>query len=132
MSAGLFELRKDPITGGGVATGVDREYDRRRFPRRAEPVDDDGDCQNCRLPDGDGVRTRVLKDYAFHVVGIEDEAAELESRFAQVAMSTARAAGSWRTIVAPPGEHRSLAQVGEVAEEMLRRARTAMREARTL
>jgi UDPglucose--hexose-1-phosphate uridylyltransferase len=111
---------------------VDREYDRHRFARRAEPVDDDGDCQNCRLPEGEGVRTRVLKDYAFHVVGTEDEAQELDSRFAQVAMSSARAAGSWRTIVAPPGEHRALAQVGEVAEEILRRARTAVREARTL
>jgi UDPglucose--hexose-1-phosphate uridylyltransferase len=34
--------------------------------------------------------------------------------------------------VAPPGEHRSLSQVGELAEEILRRARTAVREARTL
>jgi UDPglucose--hexose-1-phosphate uridylyltransferase len=132
MSAGLFELRKDPITGWWVATVVDREYDRHRFARRADPVDDDGDCQNCRLPEGDGVRTRVLKDYAFHVVGTEDEAGELDGGFAQVAVSTARAAGSWRTIVAPPGEHRSLAQVGEVAEDILRRARTAVREARTL
>jgi UDPglucose--hexose-1-phosphate uridylyltransferase len=132
VSAGLFELRKDPITGWWVATVVDREYDRHRFARRAEAVDDDGDCQNCRLPEGDGVRTRVLKDYAFHVVGTEDEAQELESRFAQVAMSSARAAGSWRTIVAAPGEHRSLAHVGEVAEELLRRARTAVREARTV
>jgi len=131
MSAGLFELRKDPITGWWVATIVDREFDRRRFARRAEPIDDDGDCQNCRLPEGEGVRLRVLKDYAFHVVGTEDEAQELDSRFAQVAMSSARAAGSWRTIVAPPGEHRSLYQVGEVAEEILRLARTAVREART-
>ena len=98
MSAGLFELRKDPITGWWVATIVDREFDRHRFARRAEAVDDDGDCQNCRLPEGDGVRLRILKDFAFHVVGTEGEAAELESRFAQVAMSTARAAGSWRTI----------------------------------
>jgi len=131
MSAGLFELRKDPITGWWVATIVDREFDRHRFARRAEPVDDDGDCQNCRLPEGDGVRVRVLKDYAFHVVGTEEEAQELDRRFAQVAMSSARAAGSWRTIVAPPGEHRSLYQVGEVAEEILRLARTAVRDART-
>ncbi len=131
MSAGLFELRKDPITGWWVATIVDREFDRRRFARRAEPVDDDGDCQNCRLPEGDGVRMRILKDFAFHVVGTEDEAQELDGRFAQVAMSSARAAGSWRTIVAPPGEHRPLYQVGEVAEEVLLRARTAVREART-
>jgi UDPglucose--hexose-1-phosphate uridylyltransferase len=131
MSAGLFELRKDPITGWWVATIVDREFDRHRFARHAEPVDDDSDCQNCRMPDGDGVRLRILKDFAFHVVGTEDEAQELDNGFAQVAMSSARAAGSWRTIVAPPGEHRPLYQVGEVAEEILLRARTAVREART-
>jgi UDPglucose--hexose-1-phosphate uridylyltransferase len=131
MSAGLFELRKDPITGWWVATIVDREFDRHRFATPAEPVDDDGDCQNCRLPEGDDVRVRILKDYAFHVVGTEDEAQELDRRFAQVAMSSARAAGSWRTIVAPPGEHRALYQVGEVAEDILRRARSALRDART-
>ena len=56
VAAGLFELRKDPITGWWVATVVDRAFDRERFARAAEPVDDRGDCQNCRLPDGDGVR----------------------------------------------------------------------------
>ena len=131
MSAGLFELRKDPITGWWVATIVDREFDRHRFARRAEAVDDDGDCQNCRLPEGDGVRIRVLKDFAFHVVGTEEEAQELDARFAQVAMSNARAAGSWRTIVAPPSEHRALHQVGEVAEEMIAGVRAALRDART-
>jgi UDPglucose--hexose-1-phosphate uridylyltransferase len=131
MSAGLFELRKDPITGWWVATIVDREFDRHRFARHAEAVDDEGDCQNCRLPEGDGVRLRILKDFAFHVVGTEGEAQELESRFAQVAMSTARAAGSWRTIVAPPGEHRALHQVGETAEAMVGASRDALRDART-
>jgi UDPglucose--hexose-1-phosphate uridylyltransferase len=131
MSSGLFELRKDPITGWWVGTIVDREFDRHRFARHAEVVDDDGDCQNCRLPEGDGVRLRILKDFAFHVVGTEDEARELDVRFAQVAMSSARAAGSWRTIVAPPGEHRPLQQVGEVADEMIAAARGALRDART-
>jgi galactose-1-phosphate uridylyltransferase len=130
VSAGLFELRKDPITGWWVATIVDREFDRHRFARHAEPVDDDGDCQNCRLPEGEGVRLRVLKDYAFHVVGTEEEAQELDNRFAQVAMSSARAAGSWRTIVAPPREHRPLHQVGAVAEEMVMLARASLRDAR--
>jgi len=131
VSAGLFELRKDPITGWWVATIVDREFDRRRFARAAEPIDDDGDCQNCRLPEGDGVRMRVLKDYAFHVVGTEEEAQEIDRRFAQVAMTSARAAGSWRTVVAPPQEHRPLHQVGAVAEEMVALTRTAIRDART-
>jgi UDPglucose--hexose-1-phosphate uridylyltransferase len=130
VSAGLFELRKDPITGWWVATIVDRDFDRSRFARRADPVDDDGDCQNCRLPEGDGVRLRILKDFAFHVVGTEEEARELDNRFAQVAMSTARAAGSWRTIAAPPREHRPLYQVGEVAEEMIGLARDTLAQAR--
>src|SRR5439155_75465 len=102
MAAGLFELRKDAITGWWVATVVDREFHRDRFARAAEPVAD-VDCQNCRLPDGPGVRTRTLKDFAFHTVGTDDEARELDRGVAQVAIATARASGSWRTVVAPPG-----------------------------
>jgi UDPglucose--hexose-1-phosphate uridylyltransferase len=126
MSAGLFELRKDPITGWWVATIVDREFDRTRFARAAAPVDDGDDCQNCRIPEGDGVRLRMLKDFAFHVVGTESERDELDRSFAQLTVSEARAAGSWRTIAAPPGEHRALAQVGGIAEDMLRLARDAI------
>jgi UDPglucose--hexose-1-phosphate uridylyltransferase len=129
MSAGLFELRKDPITGWWVATIVDRDFDRNRFARPAATIDDGGDCQNCRLPEGDGVRLRVLKDYAFHVVGTEQERGELDRGIAQLTVSDARAAGSWRTIAAPPREHRALAQVGAVAEEMLRMARDTVAEA---
>jgi UDPglucose--hexose-1-phosphate uridylyltransferase len=119
VSAGLFELRKDPITGWWVATVVDRDYDRRRFARAAEPIDDADDCQNCRLPAGDGVRLRTLKDFAFHVVGTEAEGRELDRSVAQVAISNALAAGSWRTIVAPPREHRALPKAGSVVDEML-------------
>jgi UDPglucose--hexose-1-phosphate uridylyltransferase len=128
MSAGLFELRKDPITGWWVATIVDRDFDRSRFARPALPIDDGDDCQNCRIPDGDGVRLRILKDYAFNVVGTEDERGELDRGVAQLTVSDARAAGSWRTIAAPPGEHRPLAQVGPLAEELLRVARDAIAE----
>jgi Galactose-1-phosphate uridylyltransferase len=131
MSAGLFELRKDPITGWWVATIVDRDFDRSRFARPAAAIDDGGDCQNCRLPAGDGVRVRILKDYAFHVVGTEQERAELDRAIAQVTVADARSAGSWRTIAAPPREHRPLAQVGEVAERMLILARDAIAEATT-
>ena len=130
MSAGLFELRKDPITGWWVATVVDRDFERDRYARAAAPVDDAGDCQNCRLPEGDGVRVRVLKDFAFHVVGTEEEGRELDRSVAQVAISTARAAGSWRTIVAPPREHRPLAHAGEAVETMIGLARAAIAEAR--
>ncbi len=132
MTAGLFELRKDPITGWWVATVVDRAFHRDRFARRAEPADDGGDCQNCRLPPGDGVRLRTLKDFAFHVVGTDDQARELETSVAQVSLGNARASGSWRTIVAPPGEHRPLHSVGsETIATLLDRARAALADART-
>jgi UDPglucose--hexose-1-phosphate uridylyltransferase len=129
VSAGLFELRKDPITGWWVATIVDRDFDRSRFARAAEPVADGGDCQNCRIPPGEGVRVRILKDYAFHVIGTEQERDELDRSFAQVTVASARAAGSWRTIAAPPGEHRPLAQAGETSEALLLLARDAIAEA---
>ena len=130
MPAGLFELRKDPITGWWVATVVDRTFHRDRFAVPAASVDDNGDCQNCRLPDGDGVRLRVLKDFAFHVVGTEDDARELDRSLAQVAIASARAAGSWRTIVAPPGEHRPLHAAGAaVVEQLVARARDAIARA---
>jgi UDPglucose--hexose-1-phosphate uridylyltransferase len=133
MGAGLFELRRDAITGWWVATVVDRQFNRGRFSLRAEPVDDGGECQNCGQPPGDGVRVRILKDYAFHVVGTSEEAREMERSLAQVALSQARASGSWRTIVAPPGEHRSLQLVGsELLCEMLAAARGAIAEATKL
>ncbi len=131
MAAGLFELRKDPITGWWVATIVDRAFHRDRFARRAEPIDDGDDCQNCRLPVGDGVRLRVLKDYAFYVVGTEAAARELDQSVAQVAIASAGAAGSWRTVVAPTREHRALHQVGAaVVEAMVTTARDAIAAAR--
>jgi galactose-1-phosphate uridylyltransferase len=133
MGAGLFELRRDAITGWWVATVVDRQFDRRRFALAAGPVDDGGECQNCAQPPGDGVRVRVLKDYAFHVVGSQEEARELERSLAQVALSQARASGSWRAIVAPPGEHRPLQLVGSgVLCEMLSAARQAIADAARL
>jgi hypothetical protein len=52
MSAGLFELRRDAITGWWVATVVDRQFQRGRFSLRAGAVDDDGVCQNCTQPAG--------------------------------------------------------------------------------
>jgi UDPglucose--hexose-1-phosphate uridylyltransferase len=119
MAAGLFELRKDAITGWWVATIVDREFHRDRFARAAEQIDDGDDCQNCRIPEGDGVRLRTLKDFAFHTVGTEQEARELDRGVAQVALAEARATGSWRTVAAPPGEHRPLHAVGSTTIEAI-------------
>ena len=131
MAAGLFELRKDAVTGWWVATVVDRAFHRDRFARSADPIDDGGDCQNCRLPAGDGVRLRTLKDFAFHVVGTGEQARELEQSVAQVSIGDARASGSWRTIVAPPGEHRPMHAVGsETIVALLSGARAAVADAR--
>lgn len=132
MAAGLFELRKDPITGWWVATVVDRAFDRDRFARAAEPVDDHlFGCANCSTPDGPGVRVRMLKDFAFHVVGTGEDARELDRGIAQVALAEARATGSWRTILAPPREHRALHAVGnELIEALLAEACRALAAAR--
>jgi UDPglucose--hexose-1-phosphate uridylyltransferase len=133
MGAGLFELRRDDITGWWVATVVDREFQRGRFALAAAPVDDGAECQNCTQPAGNGVRVRTLKDYAFNVVGTVVEAREIERSLAQVAMAQARASGSWRTIVAPPGEHRPIQTVGsELLCAMLVDVRAAFVEAQKL
>jgi len=131
MAAGLFELRKDPITGWWVATVVDRAFHRDRFETAAEQVDDQGACQNCAEPPGDGVRLRTLKDFAFHVVGTEVEARQIAGSLAQVALSQARASGSWRTVVAPRGEHRPLHAVGvETIGDLLAVCRAAIADGR--
>ena len=71
----------------------------------------------------------MLKDFAFHVVGTDEEARELDRDhgLAQVALAQARATGTWRTVVAPPGEHRPLHAVGNDLIEALvaRRPRRA-------
>jgi UDPglucose--hexose-1-phosphate uridylyltransferase len=132
MGAGLFELRRDDITGWWVATVVDRQFQRGRFALAAAAVDD-GPCQNCTQPPGEGVRVRTLKDYAFNVVGAQGEAREVERNLAQVAMAQARASGSWRTIVAPPGEHRPIQTVGgELLVTMLAAVRKAFVDAQRL
>ncbi|MEJ7749461.1 MAG: DUF4921 family protein [Candidatus Limnocylindrales bacterium] len=135
MAGGLFELRKDPMTGWWVATVVDRAFHRDRFARPAEPVDDRTfGCANCSTPAGDGIRTRMLKDFAFHVVGTDEEARDLDRDLglAQVSLAQARATGSWRTVVAPPGEHRPLHAVPiELVEGLVAGARDALVEARS-
>jgi len=132
MAAGLFELRKDPITNWWVATVVDRAFHLDRFARAAEQVDDHVfGCANCSTPEGSGVRVRMLKDFAFHVVGTDDDARELDRGIAQVPLAEARATGSWRTIVAPPQEHRPLHSVGTaMIEALVGEARAALAEAR--
>jgi UDPglucose--hexose-1-phosphate uridylyltransferase len=131
MSQGLFELRKDAITSWWVATMIDRTFARERFALPAAQIADRGDCFNCRIPPGDGIRLRVLKDFAFTVAGTEEEARAREGTVAQVSIADARAAGSWRTVVAPPGEHRPLHAVGSsTIEQLLARSRDEITAAR--
>jgi len=72
MPGGLFELRRDDITGWWVAVVVDREFDRSRFALPAGAVGGPGHvCQNCRHAPGDGVWMRTLKPQAFTIAGGE-------------------------------------------------------------
>ena len=122
MSQGLFELRKDAITGWWVATIVDRTFDRERFampaapgrrPRRLLQLPHPG-----RRRDPHCGSSRTSRSPS---PGPSEEARAREGAVAQVTIADARAAGSWRTVVAPPGEHRPLHAVGnEIIEGLLR------------
>jgi UDPglucose--hexose-1-phosphate uridylyltransferase len=136
MPGGMFELRRDDVTGWWVAVVVDRAYDRSRFARRAEPVGNPH-CANCAEPPGGGVRTRVLKQHAFSVAGPEHDAREgrdgrepdREPR--QPGLGLVADVGSWQTIVAPPQHHGPLAaEEPAIVVEMLVRARDALLAAR--
>ena len=141
MAGGLFELRRDDITGWWVAVVVDREFNRARFAREAAAVHDfGGRCQNCQPPPNDGTRLRTLKPKAFTVAGSEldrrrrsedkgdagDDAEDEELRLGLVGD-----VGSWETIVAPLEHHDPLGREREsVVIEMLRLARDRIRRAR--
>ena len=144
MAPGQFELRKDPITGWWVAVVVDREFQRHRFRRPAEPVwEREGQpCANCVEP-GEGVRVRTLKPLAFTVAGTEREARNggqdgrdgrdgrdrPEPRTAGLGLVGER--GSWQTIVAPASHHGPLAtETPDVVTQMLTLAREAIVQAR--
>jgi galactose-1-phosphate uridylyltransferase len=130
VPTGLFELRRDAITGWWVATVVDRAFERARFRLAAEPVDDGGVCRNCHEPSGGGVRHRLLRGDAFHVVGTEEDAGRA-GEGAQLRLGSPRAVGSWSTIVAPPGEHRPLHSVGtELIATLLDAARRVIEDLR--
>ncbi|MEO7117463.1 MAG: DUF4921 family protein [Candidatus Limnocylindrales bacterium] len=131
MPGGLFELRKDDITGWWVAVVVDREFERDRFRVPAQSVGNPHDqCQNCNQPAGDGVRVRMLKPFAFSVAGGAIEARESGRDDREPRLGLAADLGSWQTIVAPPGHHGSLADESPaIVVAMLARAREAIREA---
>jgi UDPglucose--hexose-1-phosphate uridylyltransferase len=140
MAGGLFELRRDDITGWWVAVVVDREFDRARFAREAAPVRDfGGRCQNCEPGPGTGTRLRVLKPHAFTVAGSElQQRRRAEPREARevppedvLRMGLVGDLGSWETIVAPFEHHQPLGAESErVVIEMLRLARDRIERAR--
>jgi len=134
MARGLFELRKDSITGWWVAVVVDREFDRQRFYRPARQQGQTlEDCPNCNLAaGGDRVQLRVLKPDAFIVAGTEREANESQPGGREPELGMVGDSGSWQTIVAPRGHHESLAETTpEIAFELLTRTRDVLAAART-
>jgi galactose-1-phosphate uridylyltransferase len=138
MPGGLFELRRDDITGWWVAVVVDREFDRARFAREAAPVRDfSGRCQNCQPAPQDGTRLRTLKPKAFTIAGSEleqrrrDEGRASEDEATELGMGLLGDVGSWETIVAPLDHHGSLgAETEAVVIDMLRLARDRIVAAR--
>jgi UDPglucose--hexose-1-phosphate uridylyltransferase len=138
VAAGLFELRRDDITGWWVAVVVDREFNRARFAREAGLVRDiGGRCQNCAPTPNDGTRLRVLKPQAFTVAGSElDQRRRREGSVEngdtdELRMGLLGDSGSWETIAAPLQHHDPLGREREsVVIEMLRLARDRIRRAR--
>lgn len=137
MAGGLFELRRDDITGWWVATVVDREFDRTRFarPARRVPTPDTG-CQNCRsTPDG-RAWLRTLKPQAFTLGANTPSGVAMprdrgregsgsgEGLPEELAMGLLGDVGSWETIVAPDGHHGALGEETEaIVIQMLALAR---------
>ena len=133
MARGLFELRKDSVTGWWVAVVVDREFDRERFHRPAKHIGHGVDSlpQLLRAAGTDGVRVRMLKQDAFIVAGTEREQREAEPEGREPALGLVGDTGSWQTIVAPRGHHESFAETSpQIAFELLARARDVLTDAR--
>jgi UDPglucose--hexose-1-phosphate uridylyltransferase len=133
MARGLFELRRDAITGWWVAVVVDREFDARRFYRPARLMEQAvDDCPNCNLAAGsDRVALRILKPDAFIVAGTEKEAKEAAPGGREPELGMIGDSGSWQTIVAPRGHHESFAETTpQIAFELLARTRDVIGAAR--
>ncbi len=133
MAGGLFELRRDDITGWWVATVVDREFDRARFARPARPVRDrSGRCQNCESAPNDRAWLRVLKPQAFTVAGSElDDRGGDKPESEELGMGLLGDVGSWETIAAPFRHHDAICDETEaIVIEMLRLARDRIVRAR--
>jgi UDPglucose--hexose-1-phosphate uridylyltransferase len=135
VAGGLFELRRDDITGWWVATVVDREFQRARFARPARPMGTpDEKCQNCASAPNDRAWLRVLKPQAFTVAGSESEPREPEpgsESAEEPRLGLLGDVGAWETIAAPHRHHQPLHRETEaVVIDMLRIARDRIVQAR--
>ncbi len=133
MPGGLFELRRDDITGWWVAVVIDREYDRSRFAMPArDVVHPGGRCQNCDRAETDGVWLRTLKPQAFTVAGSEREKEHTEDD-REPGLGLVGDVGSWATIAAPRGHHGRLeSEDRSIVVEMLRCAREEVARASSM
>jgi UDPglucose--hexose-1-phosphate uridylyltransferase len=142
VPGGLFELRKDDITGWWVAVVVDREFDRARFALPARQIGNGATrCQNCDLSlSPDRVWVRALKPQAFTIAGTERESRNgsddghdgRDSRDGRdPVLGLLGDVGSWQTIVAPREHHAPLTDEPEwIVREMLTLARDQIEAAR--
>jgi UDPglucose--hexose-1-phosphate uridylyltransferase len=139
MAGGLFELRRDDITGWWVATVVDRQFDRARFARPARRLATSEEaCQNCRSASTEHAWIRVLKPQAFTIAGgqpplrsRETAPATGEGDAEERSLGLIGDVGSWETIVAPFRHHAPLAEEQRsIVIEMLALARGRIRTAR--
>ena len=126
MAAGLFELRRDAITGWWVATIVDRAFHRDRFARAAAPVETEAAARTAASPRVMASGCGSSRTSRSTSSGPRRRRASSTATSSQVAIEQARASGSWRTVVAPPGEHRPLQAVGD---EMIGRCSGGCRDA---
>lgn len=135
MPGGLFELRRDDITGWWVAVVVDRGFDRSRFALPAGHLPTEKErCQNCNLSlTPERVWVRALKPQAFTLAGSERAARddERDDREREPSLGLAGDAGSWQTIVAPRGHHAALHEERDgIVLDMLTLARDQIEVAR--
>ncbi|MFM8279513.1 MAG: hypothetical protein ACKN9R_04120 [Candidatus Limnocylindrus sp.] len=119
MSGGIWELRRDEITGWWSATVVDREFEPTRFVAERLSAERDPSCKNCAEATIEGVTRRMLRQGAFQSVGTRSDAARGESGF--LTLSGMEEAGSWSTIIAPKLAHGELDEVpvGLVADFLI-------------
>ena len=109
MSGGIWELRRDEITGWWSATVVDREYAAARFTEERLPVARGGSCENCAAA-GSEVSRRMLRQGAFHSVGTRSEAIGADDGL--LTIGDVDRAGSWSALIAPVMEHGELDKIG--------------------